>query len=135
VPRENEGATWLRQGYGQEEWFAEARRKAHARARDPQRRAKIAASRRGRPRPPGVLQAMQSGRLGKPLSEEHRHKLSETHRRRGTRPPKAGRPRSAAEGRLVRTLPPAEAARRTGRTVGAVYGRRHALGLSGARKR
>jgi hypothetical protein len=35
---------------------------------------------------------------------------------------------------LVRALPPAEAARRTGRTVKAVYGRRYSLGMTGAQR-
>jgi hypothetical protein len=43
-----------------------------------------------------------------------------------------GSPRwTAAEDRLVRALPPAEAAARTGRTMDAVYTRRHDLGLTG----
>ena len=37
-------------------------------------------------------------------------------------------PWTAAEDRLVRTLPPGEAAARMGRTMHAVYGRRHDLG-------
>jgi len=41
-------------------------------------------------------------------------------------------PWTAAEDRLVRTLPPAQAAARTGRTMHAVYTRRHFLGLTGA---
>jgi hypothetical protein len=40
-------------------------------------------------------------------------------------------PWTAAEDRLVRALPPAQAAARTGRTMDAVYGRRRHLGLTG----
>jgi hypothetical protein len=39
-------------------------------------------------------------------------------------------PWSPREDALLRKLPPAEAARRTGRTVQAVYARRFALGVS-----
>jgi hypothetical protein len=59
--------------------------------------------------------------------------MSEAQRRRGTRPPKAGRPWTEAEDEAVRTLRPAEAARRTGRTLGAVYDRRRDLGLADGR--
>jgi hypothetical protein len=47
-----------------------------------QRREKIAASRRGKPRPPHVIEAMRKGRTGKPHSEEARQKMREAHRRR-----------------------------------------------------
>ena len=42
-------------------------------------------------------------------------------------------PWSAQQDDLVRRLPPAEAARRTGRTLSAVYSRRSLLGLKGFR--
>jgi hypothetical protein len=48
---------------------------------------------------------------------------------RGTRPPKAGRPWTAAEDRWLGLLPDEEIARRTGRTLAAVYARRQALRL------
>jgi hypothetical protein len=44
-------------------------------------------------------------------------------------------PWTAVEDHLVRTLPPAQAAARTGRTMHAVYGRRHHLGLTGGASR
>jgi hypothetical protein len=40
-----------------------------------------------------------------------------------------GRPWTPEEDGLVRALPPAEAARRTGRSLPSVYDRRHALGV------
>ena len=55
----------------------EGRRKAHAKAREPERRRKIAAARRGKPLPRHVIEAMRQGRLGKPQSEETRRKISE----------------------------------------------------------
>src|SRR5579862_5449618 len=45
-------------------------------ARDPVRRAKIAAARRGKPRPRHVIEAMIAGRLAKPVSLETRRKMS-----------------------------------------------------------
>jgi hypothetical protein len=92
----------------------------------PDRRAKIAAARRGKPRPPHVVAAMVAGRTGKPHTEEIRRKMSEAHRR-GTRPPKAGRAWTPEEDELARTLPTKEAADRTGRTVVAVEDRRRVL--------
>jgi hypothetical protein len=49
-----EGKSRLRSGYAGEPWAQEARARAQARAGDPARRAKIAAAKRGRPRPPHV---------------------------------------------------------------------------------
>jgi hypothetical protein len=59
--------------------------------------------------------------------------MSAANRRRGTRPPKAGRPWSVREDELVRGLPAPEVARRTGRALAAVYGRRRVLGLPDGR--
>jgi hypothetical protein len=74
-----------------------------------------------------ALSGRREGRLGTPHSAEAWAKMSAAHRRRGTRPPKAGRPWTGAEDELVRTLPAAEAARRTGRTLAAVSARRRGL--------
>jgi hypothetical protein len=59
--------------------------------------------------------------------------MSAAHKRRGTRPPKAGRPWTAEEEALLRQLPPGEVARRIGRTLKAVYAWRRVLGVAGAR--
>ena len=93
-----------------------------------ERRAKIAAAKRGKPRPAHVVEAIRRALQGKPLSAEARRKMSEAHRRRGTRPPKAGRPWTAAEDRLLRQLRPPEVAELTRRTLRAVYDRRRDLG-------
>jgi hypothetical protein len=53
--------------------------------------------------------------------------MSEAHRRRGTKPPKAGRAWSADEDGLVLNLPVQEAARKTKRTINAVKQRRWKL--------
>jgi len=100
---------------------------------DAARREKIAAAKKGKPRPAHVGEVLAASLTGRPLSEEHRRKLSAAHRRRGTRPPKAGRPWTAAEDELVRSLPPPEAAEKTGRPLSAVYDRRRKLKLPDGR--
>lgn len=50
--------------------------------KSPERSAKIAAARRGKPRPPHVVEAMRKGRTGKPHTEEVRAKMREAHRAR-----------------------------------------------------
>jgi hypothetical protein len=72
----------LWQEHGATPEIVEAREKAVALARDPQRRAKIAVSRRGKKLPTHVVEAMRNGRKGKPLSEATRAKMREAHRRR-----------------------------------------------------
>ncbi len=108
-------------------WGVRARKKAWAKARDPVRRAKIAAARTGKPRPPHVIETLRRYHTGRPLSEAVRAKMSESHRRRGTRPPKAGKAWSAAEDKLLGQLPPAVVVTQTGRTLSAVYCRRRVL--------
>src|SRR5262249_49624982 len=58
---------------------------------------------------------------------------SAAQRRRGVRPPAAGPAWSAKEDRAVQTQPPREAAAKTGRTLQAVYDRRHELKLPDGR--
>jgi hypothetical protein len=77
-----EGTRRLWQIHAASPEMVEARKRAVAKARDPQRRAKIAASRRGKKRPPEVIEAMRRGQTGKPHSEETRQKIREAHRRR-----------------------------------------------------
>jgi hypothetical protein len=101
----------------------------------PQRREKIAASKRGEPRPAHVVEATREGRTGKPHDEQTRTRMSETHRRRGTSPPAAGEPWTAEQDEAVRSLAPKEAAARTGRTLAAVWSRRRVLGLPDGRLR
>ena len=78
---------------------------------------------------------MAAGNRGRSLGAETRRKMSAAHKRRGTRPPKAGRPWTAEEEALVRQLAPAEVARRTGRTLKAVYAWRRVLGVPDGRRR
>ena len=111
-------------------WGVKAREKAWSKARDPVRRAKIAAARTGKPRPPHVIGALRRFHLGHPLPDAVKRKMSEAHRRRGTRPPKAGKAWTSAENELLGRLPPADVASQTGRTLSAVYCRRRVLRLA-----
>jgi len=107
--------------------------KAHGKARDPERRAKIAAAQRGRARPASAMQPAWEANRGRKHTAEARAKMSAAQRRRGARPPKAGRPWTAEEDALVRELPALDVAGRTGRTLQAVYKRRSLLGLNEGR--
>src|SRR5947209_601829 len=127
VPATNEGTARLRRVHFDEPWAHKARKKAWSNARDPVRRAKIAAANRGKPRPRHVIEAMAAGRRGKPHTEEARRKMSEAQRRRGTRPPKAGPAWKPAEDALLGRMPDEVVAIRVGRTVGAVQHRRREL--------
>jgi hypothetical protein len=95
----------------------------------------VAAARCGKPRLPHVVKAIAEAHLGTHPTEEARRRMSEAQQRRGARPPKAGRPWTAEEGELMRSLPAREVAERTGRTLTAVYSRRDALGLPDGRSR
>jgi hypothetical protein len=92
-----------------------------------------AAPRRGVPRPPHVIATWRAGRPSV-VSDATRAKISATNRRNGIRPAK-GRLRlwTAREDALVRSLRPAEAAKRTRRTLAAIFGHRHELGLPDGR--
>lgn len=124
----NRGTSVVRSEQFHEDWASEARKKAWAKARDPVRRAKIAASRLGKKRPVYVVAAMRRALKGRRHSAETRRRMSEAHRRRGTRPPMAGPAWTAREEALLYRLPPREVARRTGRSLAAVYVRRSRLG-------
>src|SRR5204862_2547538 len=67
-----EGTSRLRRDHFGEPWALEARATAHAKNSDPGRRAKIAASRRGKPRPRHVVEAERAALAGKRLCEETR---------------------------------------------------------------
>ena len=73
-------------------------------------------------------------RRGEELSEEERRAWLAYHANRQPHGPKSLRPWTAEEDELVRSLPPAEAARRTRRTLSAVHYRRLVLGLTGGGK-
>jgi hypothetical protein len=131
----NDGTSALRGRVMAGEHGESMRNLSRAKDRDPIRRVKIADSKRGKPRPAHVVEAMRQGKTGRVHTDEERRKRSESHRRLGTRPPKAGRAWTAAEDKLLRTLAAAEVARRTGRRLQAVYDRRHELRLPDGRRR
>lgn len=135
VPTLNEGNRRLKRAYGKTEWAADGLRKAWAKARDPVRRAKIAAAKLGKPRPPHVIEALRLANLGRKHSKAERRKRREAHKRRGSWPPAAGRAWEPWEYELVRTLAPTEAAAKTNRTLWSVFIRRSRLGLPDGRRR
>ena len=112
-----------------------ARSKLKVALKSPERAAKIAAGRRGKPRPPHVAEAVRRANLGRKLSAESRQKMSEAHKRRGTIPPAAGVPWTADEEALLGTMSDAEVAARTGRTLVAVQSRRYVFGVPNVMKR
>lgn len=59
----NDGSHKLKVEFGKEPWFKRARRKAWSKARDPDRRAKIAAAKRGKSRPAHVIEAVRQAHL------------------------------------------------------------------------
>jgi hypothetical protein len=129
-----EGTSRLRSDYTKEPWAVEAFAKAHSKVRDPERCRKIAESLRGKPKPPHVMEALHKGWLAKGHTEESRRKISEALRRRGALVP-GTIVWTAEEDELVRTLPADEAARRTGRSLIAVYSRRSRLQVPDGRRR
>jgi hypothetical protein len=107
----------------------------HAKAHTPTTAAKIAASMRGKPRPPDVVKGMQKRMLGNRLCKATRAKMSDTHKRRGTRPPWLNSAWAPWEDELLAILSPEEAAKQTGRTLAAVLVRRSRLDLPDGRTR
>jgi hypothetical protein len=103
-------------------------------SRDPRRRAKIAAARRGKARPPHVIEAMRQARLGMRHTEETRRRMSETRRERGILVPGTV-VWTAKEDELLKTLPAEEVAKKTGRSLKAIYTRRPRLGMPDGRRR
>ena len=100
------------------------------RATDPARARKIAKAKLGKPRPRHVIEAMRRTHVGRPLPAATRAKMSAAHRRRGTKPPKAGQAWTAKEDQLVRTLRPMQVAELTGRSMSSVHSRRAALRIN-----
>jgi hypothetical protein len=131
----NPGTVRLRQAHAESPWFKQARKLGWAKARDPERIAKIAAAKRGKPRPRAVIEAMRRANLGRPLSAEHRRKMSEAHKRRGTIAPAAGRPWEPWEDALLLHYLIRDVVAKTGRTEAAVKARRVVFGLPDGRRK
>ncbi len=134
VPHVNKGTSRLKAAIVSDPKYDAIRAKAYAKAGDPQRREKIAASKRGKPRPRHVIDAMANARSGSVHSAETRARMSAAHKALGTAPPGTRR-WSADDDNAVRTLSPADAAKITGRTLTAVFVRRGRLKLSDRRRR
>jgi hypothetical protein len=89
VRRATEGTSRLHREFDKEPWAVRARAKAHAKARDLERRRKIAEARRRKPRPPHVIEAKCRSWRGSRHTVESRQRMSEAHRKRGTLVPGA----------------------------------------------
>ena len=122
VPRATPGTSRLHRLTANTPAVIEGLRKATAKAGDPERCRKIADAKRGKPRPPHVAEAVRAAHTGTRHTEESRRRMSEAHRRRGTLPPGTV-VWTPEEDERVRKLPAEEAARRTGRSLSAVYAR------------
>lgn len=94
---------------------AEALKRCHAKAREPEhleRLRKLAESRKGQPRPKRIVEIVRVALTGRKLSPEHCAKIGKRNKRMGIIPRKAqGRLWTRAEDELVRT-PPATGRRR-----------------------
>jgi hypothetical protein len=80
-----EGTTRLRKRYAAEPWAEQARLKAWSKAQDPERRARIAAAKRGKPRSPDVVAAMRERMRGKRPTEAARERMRQAALRAGRR--------------------------------------------------
>lgn len=100
---------------------------------DAARRAKIAAAHKGKKQPARMAAILRKAHLGKRHSEAARAKMSDAHRKRGTRPSWIGEPWTKKEDALLRRYSAKEVANRTGRSLSAVYQRRYLLGLTNGR--
>jgi hypothetical protein len=134
VERVTEGTSKRLSDHAQEPAVVAGLKKAQAKSGDPARRAKLAAAMRGKKMDRRVVEALAAQRRGTRHREESRRKMSEAHRRRGTLVP-GTQVWTPKEDALVRSLPAAEAARRTGRTLVAVWQRRRVLGVPDGRRR
>ncbi len=136
VPQVNAGTARLYREYQPEKIPPEVLQLAHERANAPEANAKKAEAKRGKPLPAIVLEKARRANLGRPLSDEHRRKMSEAHRRRGTVPPAmSGRLWTPEEEALLGTMPDEEVARRTDRSLGAVRSHRALLNIDGFHRR
>jgi hypothetical protein len=131
VRRTNAGTHTLRKGYGAEPWFARVRAKGRAARWTPERRAERSARPKRRPPAPRVRAVARKARR-KPGVARHtpetRAKMRAAAARRLARGQVPnGRAWTRAEDELVLTRSAAEAAKRTARTLTAVYKRRRKL--------
>jgi hypothetical protein len=129
----NEGTARLRTEYAKEDWFVAGRRTAIANAADPERRQKLSAAFRGKPRPPHVVQALRRASAGRKVSAETRAKLAAMTRKRAESFLPNGRVWTIKGDELLRTQPAPAAAKCTGRTLRSIYNRRARLNVPDGR--
>ena len=125
----NAGTRELFVRYGREERSLDALPNARAAASLPEARRKLAEARRGKPRPNSVIEVLRRANLGRKATDEQRRKRSEAQRARAA---SSGRPRrnwTEHDDQFCRTLAPGEVVTVTGRSLSAVYSRRHLLAL------
>ena len=104
--------------------------------KSPERAAKIAAARRGKPRPATIMKALHRGNIGRRASKETRQKMSVAAKRRGVVPPAMkGPPWTPDEDALVGTMKDRDVGERIGRSESAVSDRRYVLGVAAFTKR
>jgi hypothetical protein len=99
----------------------------------PERAAKIAAAKRGKPRPPHVAELLRSAQKGTKHTKAARRKMREAAALQGHRK-RNGRPFSVEEDALLGTKTDREVAQRTGRHFFTVVARRRRLGIKSHRK-
>lgn len=127
VERQNEGTQQVWRERFPDRMSEEARARGVERAASPESSAKRSAALKGRKKSPEAVAKTAAFWTGRQRSPEHRRKISETLRRIGHRPPWLNPAWSAEEDELLGTMPDAEVAARTGRTVSAVGMRRRKL--------
>jgi predicted transcriptional regulator len=136
VERSNPGTSALRKHWAPETLNSEqCRTKAIESTQRPKRNAKIAASRRGKPRPAHVIEAIRQAHLGWSQSDEARQKMREAAKRRGAYPPAAGRPFTPEEDALLGTATDREVAAKLDRDQKTIHARRKRLGIPAFVKR
>jgi hypothetical protein len=129
APRYIQGTLKQFKEWSPEVLTAKVRERAREASCSPERAAKVAETKRGKPRPAHVIEALRKANVGRRPSAEHRAKTSEAHRVRGTYPPAAGRAFTPAEDNLLGTATDRELAERWGRHPTSVWKRRKYLGV------
>lgn len=134
--KKTEANTRWRVAFGKSPAMRKALDAMHAKARDPERREKIAAAKRGKKRPAEVIEKMRRANLGRKATAATRAKLSAAQQSR----PRRGRldlqPWTAAElAILAEPITAAAMAQKTGRTLAAVNLKRRRLKMPDARRR
>jgi hypothetical protein len=135
VPQANEGTSRLQADWMPERLDDAARERQRQASRSPERAAKIAAARRGKPMPAHVAEILRRVHLGRKATAETRAKMSAAQKARGTVPPCAGKPwkwKSEWDA-LLGTMPDRALGAQLGVNYLTVWRRRKALGVPSCR--